>query len=564
MRPGTTPALHLLLATFALGIAGPAGAQQVAGASEVRASVDEVFSGYDRTDSPGCALGVMHDGELVYARGYGMANLDHGIALDPGSVFRIGSVSKQFTAAAIALAAQEGALSLDDDIRRWLPEMPEYGRPISVRMLLHHTSGIRDYLTLADLVGLREDDWYTEAEALELIARQRSTNFVPGSEFLYSNSGYFLLSQIIRRATGKTLREYAEERIFDPLDMNDTHFHDDHAEVVRDRASGYAADGDGYRISMTTLDMVGDGGVFTSVEDLLAWDRNFYEPSVGGRELLSVLLRRGVLTGGDSLDYALGLEHGSYRGLPVVSHGGAFVGFRADLVRFPEQRFSVATLCNVATADPTSLSYGVADLFLTDFLESNTDADPASEAAAASDPPVELSPESLSRWAGLYRDSEDGSYLRLEVRDRDLTVLVGPGYPLVAIDESRFRLEFAPVEFQFEEVKEARSLLLRQSGRESRYESVTPALLTPASASRYAGRYFAEELGTDYRIEASGEELTVRRGRGDPIPLEPATKDEFTMDGDLIVFEPANGQRPQAFTIDAGRVRGIRFERLED
>ena len=553
----------LVLIGLGAGGAGSLRAQQVASVADVRDQVDEVFTAYDHSDTPGCALGVVLNGELAYARGFGMANLDYGIAIDPRSVFRIGSTSKQFTAAAIVLAAQEGALSLDDDIRDWLPEMPDYGTPITIRMLLNHTSGIRDYLTLAELAGLRDDDWYTDEEALALIAKQQRTNFDPGSEHLYSNSGYFLLSQIIRRATGRSLRQYAEEEIFEPLGMDDTHYHDDHTEIVPDRASGYAPEGEGFRISMTTLDMVGDGGVFTTVEDLQKWDENFYDPRVGGPQLVTALLERGVLSSGDTIDYALGLIHGEHRGLPVVSHGGSFVGYRAEMIRFPEQRLSVATLCNVSNADPTSLSFDVAELFLADYLESETVAPDAEPAAAAGAEPVALSEGELARWAGLYREEGDGGYLRLEVRDGALTAVVGPGFPLIPIASDRFRLDFVPIEIRFSGAPGERTFELRRPDRTEHFAEVEPAVLTPATAAALAGRYHSTELDVDYLIEADGAVLSLRRGRGGPISLRPTVEHEFTLNGEVLTFEPPDeGDVPEAFTVDAGRVRGIRFERV--
>ncbi|NIN70712.1 MAG: serine hydrolase [Gemmatimonadetes bacterium] len=440
--------------------------------------VDSVFSEYDRTDSPGCALGVIRDGELIYARGYGMANLDLGVAITPASVFRIGSTSKQFTAAAVVLAAQNGELSLDDDIRGYLPEMPDYGKTVTIRDLLHHTSGIRDYIRLMYLSGLREDDWYTDDEVLVMLARQQATNFEPGSEYLYSNSGYFLISQIIERATGLTLREYAQQHIFRPLGMTHTHFHDDHKEIVANRASGYQpVRGGGFRISMTTLDMVGDGGVFTTVEDLLMWDRNFYEPRVGGDVFLRTMLRRGVLTGGDTLSYALGLGHATYRGLPTVRHGGAWVGFRAQMIRFPEQRFSVICLCNLATANPTDLAERVADVYLADLL--------------------------------------------------------------------------APVEERE-----------RRGDRRPESEAAEAPEYSAAELVAFAGTYYSEELDADYRIYLEEEELRVQRGRGEPIALQPTGVDEFEVEGARVMFGRDGRGRPESFVLDAGRVRGIRFVRI--
>ena len=306
------------------------------------ARVDSIFAQFDNTRSPGCAIGVIQDGEFSFKRGYGMANLEYGIANSPSSVFRIGSVSKQFTAAAIVLLAQRGKLSLDDDIREYVPEVPAYERTITIRHLLHHTSGLRDYLTLMYLAGQSDDDFYTDDELVAMLARQQELNFAPGDQHLYSNSGYFLLSQIVRSASGLSLREYAQQHLFGPLGMTHTHFHDDHTHIVPMRASGYAPSGPGeYSTSMTTLGMVGDGGVFTSVDDLLQWERFFHsEPSANlptdrPEEFWHEMLRNGVLTNGDTLSYALGLGHGEYRGLPMISHGGGFVGFRAQVVRFP-------------------------------------------------------------------------------------------------------------------------------------------------------------------------------------------------------------------------------------
>lgn len=343
-----------------------------------RAGVDSLFAAWDKTTSPGCALGVISDGELIYKRGYGMANLDYGIANTSRSVFRIGSTSKQFTAACILLLEQEGKLSLNDDIRKYFPELPDYGAAIRISHLLHHTSGIRDYLTLFFLAGLDSDDhFYTDDDVLRMIFRQKTLNFDPGTEYLYCNSGYFLLGQIVRKVTGKSMRVYAHERIFRPLGMDDTHFHDDHKEIVRNRAYGYAPKAEGFEVSMTTLDMIGDGGVFTTVENLLKWDRNFYEPKVGGPAFIEKMTAIGrfndgrevVVDPGEGLFYASGLMVGTYGGLPTVSHGGSFVGYRAEMLRFPEQRLTVICLANLASFRPEELCRKVAEVYLGDRMD---------------------------------------------------------------------------------------------------------------------------------------------------------------------------------------------------
>ena len=307
-----------------------------------KVAIDAVFAPYDRDDGPGCALGIIHEGKLVYARGYGMANLEHGIPLSSDTVLRIGSTSKQFTAACAVLAEQQGLIALDDDIRERLPELPEYGKTITIRQLLNHTSGVRDYLQLMLLSGQSDDDYYSNEDVYAMIARQHRLNFEPGTQHLYSNSGYFLISVIIERASGKTLPEFAEEYIFAPLGMTNTHFHDDYTRVVKNRADGHTLGRDGtWKISNTRLEMCGDGGVFTTVEDMLRWDSNFYDPVVGGQAMLAELQRQGVLDDGTLLEYALGLQVSRRGGLRMVSHGGAFVGFRAETVRFPDENVSV-------------------------------------------------------------------------------------------------------------------------------------------------------------------------------------------------------------------------------
>ena len=309
-------------------------------------AVDAFFAEYSATDGPGCSVGVIQDGRLIGSAGYGMANLDHGIPNDPSTVFRTASVSKQFTAGAIALLALRGDLDLDAPVRRYLPDFPDYPDPPTVRHLVHHTSGVRDYVGLMRLAGYRDEDFYTNAEVLAAINRQRALNFQPGAEYLYSNAGYFLLGQIVASVSGQSLREFAETHFFAPLGMTDTHFHDDHNEVVARRATGYSPADNGFRINVTTLDMVGDGGLFTSVEDWVAWDRNLETGTVGGPDWVALMHQRGVLNSGDTIPYAFGISHGEHRGLATVGHGGAWVGYRTGMTRYPETGYSFVALCN--------------------------------------------------------------------------------------------------------------------------------------------------------------------------------------------------------------------------
>jgi CubicO group peptidase (beta-lactamase class C family) len=524
--------------------------------------VDEVFAEYDSTQSPGCALGVIQGGRLAYARGYGMANLEHGVPIDTTTVFRIGSTSKQFTAMAILLLEQAGQLSLEDDIRKYLPELRESSPPITIHHLLDHTSGIRDYLTLSWLAGYRDEDYYTDADVLDLLSRQLGTDFEPGSSHSYSNSGYFLLSQIVLRVADRSLREYAAESIFAPLGMEHSHFHDDHTHLVPQRAAGYAAEDEGgFSISQTALEMVGDGGVFTSIEDLVKWDHNFYAPEVGNEALLERMQTARSTTEGKSLDYALGLVVDEYRGLRRVHHGGAFVGYRAQLTRFPTERTSIAVLCNLASTNPTRLALAVADVVLEQRLATPLGTAEAPEPGAPSEQPPDL-----ERWIGAYRHIEDGFIARVEAKGDTLAIffpwdeevaLASLGGPLFGErdDPEGLRLEFGESGFH----------RLRKGDDPVVYERVE--LAPPGrDLEEYVGEYSSAEVGATYHVVLSDGELRLRNGdsrRQEPIdaPLEPTLEDAFQLHYLPIEFDRDAEGEISGFRLSAGRVRNLFFAR---
>jgi CubicO group peptidase (beta-lactamase class C family) len=371
--------------------------------------VDRIFAQWDRTDSPGCALGVYRNGTIEYARGYGMANLELGVALSPQSIFDIGSTSKQFTATSVMLLARDGKLSLDDDIRKYIPELPNYGKTVTIRHILTHTSGIRDYLTLWGLAGVDDADLTTDQDALDLIARQHELNFSPGEQWLYSNSGFFLASIIVKRVSGQTLARFAQERLFTPLGMTHTRFNDDHMSVIPNRATGYTPrDSGGWATAMSNFEQTGDGGVQTSIEDMQRWDENFYNGAVGGTEMVATMQKPAVLNSGKQQTYALGLMVDSYRGLHTVSHGGAWAGYRAELLRFPEQHLSVACLCNLARINPSLLARRVADVYLGDRMTPANDENVTAAGRAPRKVASSWSPSGneLAAFAGRYESAE--------------------------------------------------------------------------------------------------------------------------------------------------------------
>lgn len=343
---------------------------QEGSAYEKTKEIDQLFTRWNRVTSPGCVIAVYEQGEMTYGRGFGSANLEHRAPINTETVFRIASTSKQFTAACVVLLELDGELSYEDDVRKWIPELPEYSAPILIEDLIHHTSGLRDYLQLLEWAGHSDESEVTEEALLKLVTSQQGLNHLPGEEHSYTNTGYFLLSILVERVSGESLRKFAKRRIFDPLGMEHTFFNDDADEVIPKRATGYAPGwmGKAFRISETRLEVVGDGAIFTSAEDLLLWDQNFYKPKLGGQAFLKRMLEPGVLRSGEVLDYASGLTRGSYRELPLIAHGGAFVGFRAQIMRFPEQQTSIVCLSNRADFDADARCLEIAELLFAELL----------------------------------------------------------------------------------------------------------------------------------------------------------------------------------------------------
>ncbi len=415
--PRPTPVL-LLSVLVGAGLALPAGA----GAQSLpSAAADSVFAPWDRDDTPGCAVGVFRQGELLLARGYGLANLDWGIPITPSTVFYAGSVSKQFAAATAALMHLDGTLDLDADVRLHIPELPPYDPVVTVRHLVHHTSGVRDIYGLINLSGGRVADAWTDAEYLELLARQVELNFPAGSAHLYSNGGYFLLTTVIERASGKRLDAVARELLFEPLGMHDTHFHQESTRIVPRRAMSYEGNpGAGYRQSyLGNFDKAGAGGLYTTLADLAAWDRNLATGEVGGAAFLELMLTPGRLSSGEELTYAFGLTHGTADGRATVGHGGSMMGFRADYVRFPDDDLSVAALCNLGSINPGPLTRRVARGLLGPAPTARAPGDAeasgggAGAGAAPGAAPPALPSAALPAYAGTYRSEEVGAEFRI-------------------------------------------------------------------------------------------------------------------------------------------------------
>ncbi len=532
--------------------------------------VDKVFDKWDRPDSPGCALGVYKDGQIVYKHGYGMADLNDDVPITPATVFHVASMSKQFTAASIVLLAQQGKLSLDDDVRKYIPELPDFGQRITIRHLVYHTSGLRDQWELLGLAGWRYSlDLITDDDVMSVMTRQKDLNFKPGDRHVYCNTGYTLLGLVVKRVSGLSLREFTTRNIFEPLGMTHTHFRDDHAEIIKHDALGYEQAGKDkpFRMSLTNFDTVGATSLHTTVEDLQLWDENFYHPRVGGPAFIQQMLERGKLNNGEQLDYAFGLFVGKYEGLPTVDHGGADAGYRSDLTRFPEQHFSAAVLCNSAEANPTGLVRQVADIVLAKDLKAPEAApakEPVKSAAAAP------SAEQMAAFAGTYWNRENDAFEKVSVKDGKLHIGLGGDevHPLKPAGEARFHVADVPwgdlVDIHFFPATPEKPRRLEQTfgeGKPDIFEAATPYTPTAAELPEYAGAYVSEEIDPVYRIILQDGNLTLSRLKNKPETLRPAVRDVFVGEIGTVRFTRDANQRTSGFVLNAGRIQNFRFSK---
>ena len=561
--PASARALATTFALAALPVA--AHAQHIIGARDVRAlRADSVFRRFDRSDAPGCALGVYQNGQVLYARGYGMASLEHGIALTPRSVLDVGSISKQFTAMAMLLLARDGKLSLDDPIRKLFPEMPPYADGISWRRALSQTSGLRDLWTLWGQTGrtFRGDT----VDALRVITRAAEPNYPPGARYLYTNSGWILAAQAVYRLTGQSLAQFAEARMFAPLGMRDTRYFGDNAMVIPGLATAYAPKSSGgFSVERNTYDgaIVGAGGVHTTVEDFGRWLDNYDRLLVGDAAIVRTMTTPTALTDGSparsgfTQAYAVGLNAGTLRGVPVVSHGGSWAGYRGHFLRFPEQRFAVATFCNVSNAGPDSLARQVAGVYLGDRMEPDT----ASAWVAALDaaPAGAVAEPERSAITGNWRNVALGQVQRFRLVNDSLIALGGERTRFVPLGGGRYRLGRG-TELRLE--AGGTRLLTRSAADTATYVRVDSVVLTPAQLAEYAGEYRNDEIETtqSWRVEKGA--LVVYAGGRRLGTLDSVYRDGFVRGGSMVdVVRDARG-RIAGFVVQAGRVRNMRFTRV--
>ncbi|MGC4106250.1 MAG: serine hydrolase domain-containing protein [Thermomicrobiales bacterium] len=525
-----------------------------------RERVERVFAAWDTPSTPGMAVGIYREGEVVYTHGFGMANLEHDIPIAPNSIFHIASISKQFTDMCIALLQAEGALDVDDDIRLYVPEVPDFGETITIRHLIHHVSGLRDQWMLLYLAGWREEDLVTDADVLDLVSRQQVLNFSPNTEYLYCNTGYTLPSIVVKRVSGLSLRQFAQARIFGPLGMTRTHFHDDHSEIVKGRTQAYEPrKGGGYHVSIPEFDVVGTTSLFTTVEDLAKWDGNFISAQVGGPEVVAELQRPGTFADGKPMTYAWGLTTDTYRGAIQIGHGGADHGYRSDYFRLPEFGLTVTVLSNVSDSGPHGLATKVADAVIGDLLAPATV--PGAATGKRTGVPVPVKPSAL---AGTW-SSEKGTWLTIAARDGKAWLEMDEPWPLE--DGGNGRFVHAASGIVVVPAADAASLDVTFAGETVTYARAASARPSAEALDALAGSYWSEELGVPYEIirdgGPDGETIAVRRRKFPDMTYRSLADDVFgrgSLDwGSVLRFQRGGDGAVTGFTLTAGRIRNLAF-----
>ena len=502
-----------LLLTLVISGALPA---QAPGAKQAQA--DRVFAAFN-THTPGCAVGVAQRGVVVLKSGYGMADLERSVPITADTVFESGSVAKQFTATALLLLAQQGKISLDDPLRKYLPEIPDYGTPLTIRQVMSHVSGLREWRLIASLSGIAEGAHVLgNQDLLRIASKQRALNFVPGTAYSYTNTGFNIATILIERAlgNGKTFQDFTRENIFEPLEMTHTRWRDDFRTVVPNRALAYGPVPQGGWIQQTPVEnIIGAGGMLSTVGDWLLWNENFTRAKVGGPDLVKAQQLRATLSNGKTITYAAGLVVSTFEGLPEVSHGGATGGYRTWLARYPDQAVSVAVMCNSAQANPTQLGRDVAGLW-------------TGAARSPESTPSAADPAKLREWTGMYRNVRNNTVAELRVKEGRLTIdpnlrLVPAGIAAFSAGDSQF-------------IFDARGFRVVMPDGDTVYERVEPAHPSASELASLAGSYTSPETDAALTVAAKDGELTLAIGSGLPVKLRPTFQDAFLMQATAIRF----------------------------
>ncbi|MHA1320673.1 MAG: serine hydrolase domain-containing protein [Promethearchaeota archaeon] len=519
--------------------------------------INQLFKPWDKLDSPGCVLGIIKDGKFIYKKGYGMADLEHNIPISSESVFCIGSVTKQFIAICILLLTEQNKLCLDDDIRNFLPRFPNYNQTITVRNLIHHTSGIRDFSELLLISGKNYLDDTTRREAMSIILKQKQLNFAPGEEMLYGNSNYLLLIAIIENITGKPIRKFADENIFMPLKMKNTYIIEDSKLIIKNRAFDYNPNIEGQYINVFRTS-IGLSVVYSNLDDLFLWDQNYYNNKLGnsGQNLIKSMLTPYRLNNGTEGGYAFGVGVDIYKGDKRVWHNGYIGGYRSQYISFPECRFSVIILTNSSNLHPEPLADKIADMVLKikpkefESLE------------------ILIDPEIFNKYNGKYLSESLGMVKISTVKD--CLIFQGLSFPrteLIAESESSFFLKGFKVRISFEKAgnNSVSQYVLHQQGMgiDEIYQKIEPSTLSQEELNHYVGKYYSEETNSTYKILIRNNGLYL--GYQGNYELEFLEKNKFQITQTvrlLFKFKRIDNEIIEGFELDTRRLRNLWFTKI--
>jgi CubicO group peptidase (beta-lactamase class C family) len=524
------------------------------GRASVPSKVDGLFAQWDKAGSPGCGVAVSRNGTVLYEHGYGMANVELGVPITPDTILGAASISKQFTAMSILLLAQRGRLSIDDEVSRYVPEWMNHESHVTIRHLLTHTSGLREGFSLLGLAQQNVEENMNEA-MVRVLARQRGVNFAPGAEWQYNNGAYNLLGSIVKQVSGQSLRDFAEANIFRPLGMKHSQFRDSRELIIPHVASGYSIDGTGAHPDSGTPGVVGNDGLYTTPGDLLLWAQNFEDVRVGTPEIVAAMQKPAVLTNGKTTGYGFGLFVGKYRGLRTVEHSGGDRGISSNLVRYPDQKLSIALLCNSEEINPIILTHKLTDLYLGDVLGAPSGS--ASLAAAG----VTLKESELAERVGSYHVTSEPGLADLQVSVRD-GKLIGHSFYDDGVD-----FDLTPSTFEFVPASPGHPREWHVTGE---FGSLRGALqqqapFRPAAADlrAFVGDYRSAEILASYDIVLRDSDLAIQPPGGAEVRLRPLGQDTFASDGfGVLRFLRGTRGDVEGFSMNRSNLRGLRFDRF--
>jgi len=544
------------------GMSLPAGGQEYEIQLREKAKkVDAILQDWNSPGSPGATVAVVHDGRIVYSRGFGLANLEYDIPNTPETIYHIASISKQFTVFAVLLLEQQGKLSFDDDIRTYIPEVPDFGDKITLRHLASHTSGLRDQWNLLGMAGWRLDDVITTEHVLTFTSRQKELNFPPGERFLYSNTGFTLLGEVVARVSGMTFNEFAIRHIFEPLGMKNTFFYDDHERIVPNRAYSYYSIDHIYKKSVLSYANAGATSLFTTAEDLGRWVIFMNRPDTEKAPLIEKMNEKGVLNNGEEFGGALGQFVDEYRGLHRIQHGGADAGYRTFMARFPNQDFAVIILSNYARFNPARYASLITDIYLDDFVDSE-EQKPLYDA----DEYLSLDSAILKQYEGYFVNHFDATSRNLVVSNNKLLFSSGNFYvPLVPVSDKLFWFPGTQTTIRFANRGNQMTASIQPSQPPAEFVRELPVSYSAEELKAFTGTYFSEELQTTYSIEIDECKLIARHVRTGDVLLTPVFENLFRGESwylGTVRFQEKDGSIT-GFRASSGRVWNMWFEKIQ-